>query len=126
MKQYKEAFETILMLLNLIRQSDKDEGVNQLKRDFVANRDFAILKSLPGRYKIERTIIEGLQKAKGNDYLGAILSLPRNSRELYAHAYQVLSLKPLELSLEPRRLFEDQAARNPHCGWRFGDQHASG
>ena len=51
------------------------------------NPDFNILDTLPRKYKIERTIIEGLKKCKGNDYLGGILNLPKNSRELYPHAY---------------------------------------
>lgn len=49
-------------------------------------KDFSILKNLPMKYKIEKTLIEGLKRDE-NNYLGAIMNLPKSSRELYPHAY---------------------------------------
>jgi hypothetical protein len=38
------------------------------------------------KYKIEKTLIDGLFN-RPNDFLGAIMCLPKSSRELYIHAY---------------------------------------
>lgn len=43
---------------------------------------------LPRRFSAERNILQHLKSRKGNDYLGALLNIPRNLRLMYVHAYQ--------------------------------------
>ena len=40
------------------------------------------------KLRIERILVQALDNAGGNNYLSAFLMLPRNAREIYAHAYQ--------------------------------------
>ena len=37
--------------------------------------------------KIERALVEGLKKFGDNNYKQALSLIPRNTRELYAHAF---------------------------------------
>lgn len=39
------------------------------------------------KLRIERMLLQALESL-GNNYLSAFMKLPRNSREIYAHAYQ--------------------------------------
>lgn len=69
---------------------DRDENINEMKQWFINSdfKDFEILSVLPHRYRIEKMIIEKLKSTQGTDFLGSIMALPRNSRELYPHAFQ--------------------------------------
>ncbi|TQS37129.1 hypothetical protein Golomagni_02407 [Golovinomyces magnicellulatus] len=46
------------------------------------------LNKLPRRFSAERNILQHLKSRNGKDYLGALLSVPRNLRLMYVHAYQ--------------------------------------
>ncbi|RKF72763.1 Multisubstrate pseudouridine synthase 7 [Golovinomyces cichoracearum] len=46
------------------------------------------LTKLPRRFSAERNILQHLKTRNGKDYLGALLSVPRNLRLMYVHAYQ--------------------------------------
>ena len=59
-----------------------------MKEEYLQSYDFNKIRNLPGKYKIEKTLAEGL-KSRDNNFQNAIMSLPKNSRELYPHAYQV-------------------------------------
>ncbi|CAD6501738.1 BgTH12-01987 [Blumeria graminis f. sp. triticale] len=46
------------------------------------------LNNLPRRFTAERNILQHLKDRKSRDFLGALLSVPRNLRLMYVHAYQ--------------------------------------
>ncbi|KAI1008033.1 hypothetical protein K3495_g188 [Podosphaera aphanis] len=46
------------------------------------------LSILPRRFNAERNILNHLKTRKGCDFLGALISVPRNLRLMYVHAYQ--------------------------------------
>ena len=49
----------------------------------------AALKHMPTWCVAERSLLEGLSKAQKNDYVSAFSSIPRTTRKMYVHAYQV-------------------------------------
>lgn len=52
----------------------------------------AALKLMPHWCVAERGLLEGLVKVRGNDFVGALSGIPRTTRKMYVHAYQVRSL----------------------------------
>ncbi|KHJ30881.1 putative pseudouridine synthase [Erysiphe necator] len=62
-------------------QAIRGFGLGELKLD-------EALAKLPKRFNAERSILHHLRSRNGNDYLGALLSIPRNLRLMYVHAYQ--------------------------------------
>ena len=49
----------------------------------------AALKHMPTWCVAERSLLEGLVRAQKNDYVSAFSSIPRTTRKMYVHAYQV-------------------------------------
>ena len=49
-----------------------------------------LLKKLPKSCYIEKSLVQGLKKAGGQNYFQAIVQVPRNVRNLYLHALQVI------------------------------------
>jgi len=82
-KNWKKVVEMILS------QSDIDPNVVKAKKDFLENYDFkTALKQIPFKNKLDRVLIEGLRTHGKANYHNAFMAIPRNTRELYGHAYQ--------------------------------------
>ena len=87
-KQYKDAFWTI------VDSSDKDLQMIANIREFNESAKLAedvkrlAQKINPKRFGLEKNLVKELAKGDIKNYLGAIMSLPRNIRNLYVHAYQ--------------------------------------
>ena len=100
---FKGAVDAILAYPEaLLAAGSDDENVNKISRDdrsrAEAIQDFrngamtrSVLDTLPRKFSAEAAIIKFLGNAKhSGDYLGAIMSIHRNARLMYLHAYQSL------------------------------------
>lgn len=82
-KQWKDVVHGILKGV-----SCQDPYVKEAIYKYVEDGNAKILlRSLPPKLRVERQLAYGLDEY-GNNYLSAFMTLPKNSREIYAHAYQ--------------------------------------
>ena len=73
----------------IIGAKDKSEEVDQAKQKYLESYNSEeVLKKFTYKNKLERQLVMALDKSKDRNYKDAIMSLPRNSRELYPHAFQ--------------------------------------
>jgi tRNA pseudouridine13 synthase len=78
-----------LVVESILSQQDYDSQVTRAKEEFLKTFDFkTALKKIPPRNKLDRCLIEGLRTHGVNNFKTAFMMIPRNTRELYGHAYQ--------------------------------------
>ena len=65
----------------------------------------AALKRMPHFCVAERGLLEGLVKVKGKDFVGALSGIPRTTRKMYVHAYQVRALDAVSRNFVSYSLF---------------------
>ncbi|XP_061178701.1 pseudouridylate synthase 7 homolog [Saccostrea echinata] len=81
---YKEAGELILQP----RPGEK-EFISECRKSWWKDKNCVqMLKTLPRKYAIERSLLEGLIKFGENNYANAFQMVHRNTRMLYLHGYQ--------------------------------------
>ncbi|XP_062611558.1 pseudouridylate synthase 7 homolog [Saccostrea cucullata] len=81
---YKEAGELILQ-----PRSGEREFISECRKNWWKDKNCVqMLKTLPRRYAIERSLLEGLIKFGENNYANAFQMVHRNTRMLYLHGYQ--------------------------------------
>ncbi|XP_067682997.1 pseudouridylate synthase 7 homolog [Haliotis asinina] len=82
--QWMEAVDLILK-----PRKSGDDSMKKCREEWGKSRDpSAALKYVPSHHNIERTLLETLMKQGETNYANALQALPRNTRLMYAHAYQ--------------------------------------
>ncbi|XP_046542705.1 pseudouridylate synthase 7 homolog [Haliotis rubra] len=82
--QWMEAVDLILK-----PRKSGDDSMKKCREEWGKSRDpSAALRYVPSHHNIERTLLETLMKQGETSYANALQALPRNTRLMYAHAYQ--------------------------------------
>jgi tRNA pseudouridine13 synthase len=75
--------------LILAPREGEPDAINEARQYFCDTRDAqGTLEKLPSRMWIERRVLEGLRDLGVNNFLGALMNVPRAMRMMYAHAVQ--------------------------------------
>ncbi|XP_048239142.1 pseudouridylate synthase 7 homolog [Haliotis rufescens] len=82
--QWMEAVDLILK-----PRESGDDSMRKCREAWGKSRDAsAALRYVPSHHSIERTLLETLMRQGETNYANALQALPRNTRLMYAHAYQ--------------------------------------
>lgn len=83
-------FHTVCDLIMSERPGERDDERHARQLWASSRNPSAVLKALPHRMRIERSVLEGLEKHGATNPLGALSHLPRQMRSMYLHAFQSL------------------------------------